>query len=138
MAESFALWLYDLERGVSSPLIQTEGEYLVADPVWAPGDTALVFGVCLLGPVEALTEASPVPVDDCVRATDWSPDGRHLLVEVGIGYSLAYSAARSVAAYDFAEGTARRPVRRHRRELRGSGVPGRPVGRVHLLGHGDA
>jgi hypothetical protein len=108
MAESFALWLYDFDRGVSTPLVQGQGETLVADPVWAPGDTALAFGACLWTSIDALTEPSTVPLDDCVRATDWSPDGRHLLVEVGVSANQAFNAARSVAAYDFAEGSAQR------------------------------
>ncbi|MEJ2204807.1 MAG: protein kinase [Gemmatimonadota bacterium] len=106
MAESWALWLYDYERGVSTPLIQGEGETFVADPVWAPGDTALAFGMCLLGSLEGLSEPATVPIPDCVRATDWSPDGRHLVVEAGVAANQVYNATRSVVAYDLEENSA--------------------------------
>jgi eukaryotic-like serine/threonine-protein kinase len=106
MAESWTLWLHDLDRKVSTPLIQGEGEIFVADPVWAPGDTALAFGVCSWAPLEAVSRPSRVPIDDCARATDWSPDGRHLVVETGASTRMAYNAARLVVAYNFAEGAA--------------------------------
>jgi len=106
LAQSWALWLYDLERGVSTPLIQGEGQTAVPDPVWAPGDTALAFGVCAWASLEGLSSPSYVPVEDCVRATDWSPDGRYLLVEAGTDARSAYDATRSVVAYDFRERTA--------------------------------
>jgi len=103
LAQSWTLWLYDLDRGVSTPLIQGEGEHHVPDPVWAPGDTSLAFGMCGWASLDGLSSPSYVPVDDCVRATDWSSDGRYLLVEAGAAANSAYDATRSVVAYDFRE-----------------------------------
>ncbi|MFN2315914.1 MAG: protein kinase [Gemmatimonadales bacterium] len=106
MAGAWALWLYDLDRGVSTPLIQGEGQTFVADPVWAPGDTALAFGACSWASMEDVARPTRVPVDDCVRVTDWSPDGRHLVLEVGAASYVAYGAARSLVAFDLKEGAA--------------------------------
>ena len=105
MAASWALWLYDFDRGVSTPLVQGEGKLLVANPVWSPGDTALAFGACQLASIETVARSTRLPVDDCVRATDWSPDGRHLVLEVGESGSVSYYAARTVVAYDFEQGS---------------------------------
>ncbi len=106
LAGSFALWLYDLNRGVSTPLVQSNGQLHVADPVWAPGDTALAFGACQWAALADVAQPTPVPVDNCVRVTDWSPDGRHLVLEVGEAAFVSYSATRSVVAYSFETGTA--------------------------------
>ncbi len=100
MAGSWALWLYDFARGVSTPLVQGEGQLLVANPVWAPGDTALALGACELASIENIARPTHLPIDDCVRVTDWSPDGRHLVVEVGEAAFVSYSAERMVASYD--------------------------------------
>lgn len=106
MAGSWSMWLYDRERGTSTPLFQGEGRVFAADPVWAPGDSALAFGSCTWASLEALDRPFRIPVEGCARATDWSPDGRHLVIETGPSAAEAYITTRSVAAYDFAEGTA--------------------------------
>ncbi len=85
LADAGTLWLYDLTRGLATPLVpRNQGPNTIrAWPVWAPSDTAVAFGVC-----RALRGADRRPLDpplvtpaaDCPTATDWSSDGRYLIV----------------------------------------------------------
>ena len=85
LADAGTLWLYDLTRGLATPLVpRNQGPNTIrAWPVWAPSDTAVAFGVCQLSAVRiADLSIRPIvtPAADCPTATDWSSDGRYLIV----------------------------------------------------------
>jgi len=79
------LWLYDLEQGLATPLVPRDpgSDVLRPFPVWAPSDTAVAFGWCQLSVVRvadrSVRRIAPQSTE-CRRATDWSSDGRYLVV----------------------------------------------------------
>ncbi len=85
LGNASTLWLYDLTRGLATPLVpQNQGpNTLRAWPVWAPSDSAVAFGMCTLFAVR-IADLSIRPIAtqsaDCPTATDWSSDGRYLIV----------------------------------------------------------
>ena len=88
LSAGLGLWVYDLERNTSTPLLTTELGRFSFDPVWSPDDASLAFGMCSVGRMDSLPAGiHVVPLDRCRRATDWSADGRYLIVEVGLRHS---------------------------------------------------
>ena len=79
------LWLYDLEQGLATPLVPRDlgSDALRPFPVWAPTDSAVAFGWCRLSVVRVADRSirgiAPQSTE-CRRATDWSSDGRYLIV----------------------------------------------------------
>jgi eukaryotic-like serine/threonine-protein kinase len=87
LSTGLGLWVYDLDRNTSTPLL-TEGGRFSFDPVWSPDDASLAFGLCSIGRLDSLPAGIHVlPLERCRRATDWSADGRYLIVEVGLRHS---------------------------------------------------
>jgi eukaryotic-like serine/threonine-protein kinase len=92
-----ALWAYDIGVGVSTALARDLTPLTSAYPVWAPGDTALVSGY---GALQMISVGSrdvqplPIPQSAGIHATDWSSDGRLLILED----------AEGLATFDFASG----------------------------------
>ncbi len=85
LSNANAMWLYDLEQGLATPLVARDpgSGVLRAFPVWAPSDSAVAFGWCRLtvvrvadGSIRRIAPQSP----ECRRPTDWSSDGRYLIV----------------------------------------------------------
>ncbi len=80
-----AMWLYDLKQGLATPLVPRDpgSSVLRAFPVWAPSDSAVAFGWCRLSLVRvadgSVRRIAPQSTE-CRRATDWSSDGRYLVV----------------------------------------------------------
>ena len=80
-----AMWLYDLKQGLATPLVPRDpgSSVLRAFPVWAPSDSAVAFGWCRLTVVRvadgSIRRIAPQSTE-CRRATDWSSDGRYLIV----------------------------------------------------------
>jgi serine/threonine protein kinase len=79
------LWLYNLDQGLSTPLVP-QGPATDpgrAFPVWAPSDSAVAFGWCHLSVVRvadlSVRRIAPQSTE-CRRATDWSSDGRYLVI----------------------------------------------------------
>jgi eukaryotic-like serine/threonine-protein kinase len=81
------LWDYDLQRRTAAPLESANALYTF--PVWSPGDSLLVFG--RLAPhcrveVRRLRAGMDTTIIDepgrisCTRPTDWTADGRFLLL----------------------------------------------------------
>jgi eukaryotic-like serine/threonine-protein kinase len=88
LSTGLGLWVYDLDRNTSTPLLTTELGRFSFDPVWSPDDAALAFGLCSVGRMDSLPAGIHVlPLDRCRRATHWSADGRYLIVEVGLRHS---------------------------------------------------
>jgi len=85
LANAGTLWLYDLARGLATPLVprNKQPNAILAWPVWAPSDSAVAFGVCQLSAVR-IADLSARPIapkaPGCPIATDWSSDGRYLIV----------------------------------------------------------
>ncbi|MDX2058988.1 MAG: protein kinase, partial [Gemmatimonadales bacterium] len=82
------LWLYDLDGGVSTLL--ATGKFWSAGifPVWAPNDSAIASGTCRLQVVsmgDRAVRTLPVPETACYTVTDWSADGRHLILRNASG-----------------------------------------------------
>ncbi|MEQ1693639.1 MAG: hypothetical protein ABMA00_20285, partial [Gemmatimonas sp.] len=88
LSAGLGLWVYDLDRNTSSPLLTTELGRFSFDPVWSPDDAMLAFGMCSVGRIDSLPAGIRVlPLDRCRRATDWTADGRYLIIEVGLRHS---------------------------------------------------
>ncbi len=116
LANAGTVWLYDLARGLATPLVpQTQAEGIRAWPVWAPSDSAVAFGACQLFVVRiADLSVRPIAPDapGCSMATDWSSDGRYLILGGLPGYLPVHrgdtaTASRDhtlVAAFDLAQG----------------------------------
>jgi hypothetical protein len=102
MAGANHLWLYDLDRGIPNRLVtrQPGSVGMPIQPVWSAGDSTIAFGYCRLQRVRVsdltITELVP-PSPRCLLATDWSEDGRYLVVTQRPGAGVPY---HSVAAYD--------------------------------------
>jgi len=85
LANAGTVWLYDLTRGLATPLVprNKQRNTIRAWPVWAPSDSAVAFGACQLFAVR-IADLSIRPIAtrsaDCLTATDWSSDGRYLIV----------------------------------------------------------
>ena len=112
-----AVWLYDLTRGLATPLVPRDerADALPAWPVWAPSDSAVAFGLCQLFAVR-IADRSVRPIapqaPGCLIATDWSSDGRYLVlsgtpdmpVRSGTDTATASQSHTFVAAFDLAQG----------------------------------
>ncbi|MBK8249847.1 MAG: PD40 domain-containing protein [Gemmatimonadetes bacterium] len=97
MAAGFDLWLHDLDRGTSTPVLTNDMGQFAFDPIWSPDDASLSFGSCSYGKVDELPKGiHRVPVDECRRVTDWTKDGRYLIIELGGRQALT----ATVAAWD--------------------------------------
>ncbi|MCG6986939.1 MAG: hypothetical protein LJF06_01955 [Gemmatimonadetes bacterium] len=85
LGDGTTIWLYDLERGLATPLVPrgSSADAFRAFPVWAPSDSAVAFGWCNLD-VVSVADLSARHIarqsTDCRRPTDWSSDGRYLIV----------------------------------------------------------
>ncbi|MGE0442101.1 MAG: protein kinase [Gemmatimonadales bacterium] len=105
MAAAYDLWLYDLARSASTPLVRGDSGLFVADPIWSPDDAALAFGRCRWARLDELpARLSGVQDDRCYRVVDWTPDGRFLIVELTTAdaatVQLIEASTRTLAAYD--------------------------------------
>lgn len=97
LSAGLGLWVYNLDRNTSTPLLTTDFGRFSFDPVWSPDDAAIAFGMCNVGRMDSLPAGiHVVPLDRCRRATDWSADGRYLIIEVG----LRHSTRAAVVAWD--------------------------------------
>ena len=117
LANAGTVWLYDLTRGLATPLVprNKQRNTIRAWPVWAPSDSAVAFGACQLFAVR-IADLSIRPIAtrsaDCLTATDWSSDGRYLIVTGNPAWAVgsrrepatASQAHTFVAALDLARG----------------------------------
>ena len=95
------LWLYDLDRDVSTQLRDSASR----NPIWSPGDSLIVFTTCSLRFYRLRENRDSVLVRDgpgCLTPTDWSRDGRTILLTVMPGDTVPRS---EIATYDVATGT---------------------------------
>jgi WD40 repeat protein len=98
----WGLWMLDMERRVfSRAAVELDTGRIVVDyPAWAPGDTLVAFSRSYRDPGSTLFNPrsqhasrwfdNPNP-DRSTRLNDWSPDGKHLLLELGPGSGAPYS-----------------------------------------------
>ncbi len=97
LSSGLGLWVYDLDRNTSTPLLTAELSRFSFDPVWSPDDASLAFGLCSVGRMDSLPAGiRTVPLEQCRRITDWSADGRYLIVEVGA----RHATSATVVAWD--------------------------------------
>jgi serine/threonine-protein kinase len=105
MGGASQLWLYDLDRGVPSQLVSSPVGTTTTFPVWSPGDTLVAYGGCRLSVVRVadLEVTDLVPAGpDCLRASDWSRDGRFLIADQRTGTDWLTS---TLVAHDLENGT---------------------------------
>jgi|SRR5579859_3295712 len=85
------IWIYDVDRGTRIPLVADESGSNLYRPVWSPDGKQIAYRDTM-GKISTLLahaadgsgeETRPGGVRaDLVQPTDWSPDGRHLAIEV--------------------------------------------------------
>jgi Tol biopolymer transport system component len=85
------IWIYDVDRGTRIPLVADESGSNLYRPAWSPDGKQIAYRDTV-GKISTLLvhaadgsgeEKRPGEVRaDLVQPTDWSPDGRHLAIEV--------------------------------------------------------
>jgi Tol biopolymer transport system component len=84
------IWIHDLDRDIQSRL--TAGDYFSRAPVWSPDGSRIVFASIRengrLNLLEMPSDGSSqsqvlLETDVDMIPTDWSPDGKHILVSYG-------------------------------------------------------
>ncbi len=107
LGDAQTIWLYDLTRGLATPLVpRSQGLGAVsAWPIWAPSDSAVAFGLCQLFAVR-VADLSVRPIarqaPGCFVATDWSSDGRYLVLSGTPGLSVPSGQDTATTSQDHA------------------------------------